>query len=66
MSAFLYEGMDNSGNTKRGCVEAESEAGAMATLREQHLFVTKIGLFAPELTSEWSEMSLGPTLAPGT
>ena len=65
MKVFHYEGMDNSGNTQRGCVEAESESEATAKLRDQHLFVTKISVFAPEITPEWSEIPLAaPTEFP--
>jgi len=65
MSAFLYEGMDTTGSTVRGCVEAQSEADVMAKLREAHLFVTNIALFTPKLTPEWSGMSLvAPTEFP--
>ena len=65
MKAFPYEGMDNSGNKERGCVEAESEADAMTKLRERQLFVTNIALFAPEVTPDWSGISLAaPTEFP--
>ena len=65
MKAFLYEGMDNSGNALRGCVEADSESEATAKLSDQHLFVTKISVFAPEITPEWSEIPLAaPTEFP--
>ena len=65
MKAFLYEGMDNSGNALRGCVEAESESEVTAKLSDQHLFVTKISVFAPEITPEWSEIPLAaPTEFP--
>lgn len=41
MKAFLDEGMDNSGNTERGCIEAESGTEAMAKLRDQSLQVVE-------------------------
>ena len=56
--SYYYEGMDTSGNTERGFLDAESEDTAMAKLRERGLFVTNIGLFDPEVTPEWSAISL--------
>lgn len=65
MKAFRYEGIDNSGNTLRGWVESESESEATAKLRDQRVLVTKVAVFAPEITSEWSGIRLAaPTEFP--
>jgi len=58
MTTYYYEGMDNSGNDVRGFLDAESEREAQANVREQGLFVTKIAAFDPEVTPEWSAISL--------
>lgn len=58
MTAHYYEGMDTSGNEMRGFLDAESVDEAQAGLREQGIFVTKVAAFAPEVTPEWSAISL--------
>ena len=58
MTTYQYEGMDNSGIEVRGFMDAGSTEEAQAKLRGEGLFVTKIGLFAPEVTPEWSAISL--------
>jgi hypothetical protein len=58
MTTYCYEGMDNSGQEVRGFLDAESGDEAQARLRGQGLFVTKIAAFAPEVTPEWSAVSL--------
>jgi len=50
--------MDNSGNEDCGFLDAESEDDVMAKLKDRGLFVTNISLIAPEVTPEWSAISL--------
>ena len=58
MTTYRYGGMDNSGNEVRGYLEAESEKKANRLLKERGLFVTNLSAFAPEVTPEWSAISL--------
>lgn len=58
MTAYQYEGMDNSGNEEHGFLEAESQDEATAKLKERGLFVTKLAALALEVTPEWSGVSL--------
>jgi hypothetical protein len=50
--------MDNSGQEVRGFMDAGSAEEAQARLREQGIFVTNLSAFAPEVTPEWSAVSL--------
>ena len=58
MTAYRFRGMDNSGNDVRGFLDAESNEEAQARLRGQGIFVTNLSAFAPEVTPEWSAISL--------
>ncbi len=58
MTAYRFRGMDNSANDVRGFLDAESNEEAQARLRGQGIFVTNLSAFAPEVTPEWSAISL--------
>ena len=57
MTTFRYQGMDNSGGDLRGFLEAGSDEEVQTKLKEQGVFVTKIGPFARETISEIWEAS---------
>jgi len=50
--------MDKSGNEVFGYLDAESGDEAQAKLRGQGIFVTNLSAFAPEVSPEWSAISL--------
>ena len=58
MATYGYRGMDNSGNDVRGFMDAESGDEAQAKLKERGIFVTNLAAFAPEVSPEWSAISL--------
>ena len=65
MTAYQYRGMDNSGQEVLGFMDAESGDEAQAKLRGQGIFVTDLSAFDPEVTPEWSAVSLSsPTSIP--
>jgi hypothetical protein len=50
--------MDKTGNEVSGYLDAGSDEEAQAKLRAQGIFVTNLSAFAPEVTPEWSAISL--------
>ena len=63
MTTYRYRGMDNTGQEVRGFMDAESGDEAQAKLRGRGIFVTNLSAFAPEVSPEWSAISLA---APST
>ena len=65
MKAYEFRAMDNSGNEECGFMGAWSKDEVEAQLRDRGLFVTSVGVFDPEVTPDWSTISLAsPTTIP--
>jgi len=58
MQAYHYRGMDDAGEEVCGFLGASSSDDAQALLKGQGIFVSNISPYEPEVTAEWSAVSL--------